>query len=68
MLALCVLYLTPDIINYVLARPTMKLSYEEASSRLSSQHIRRILRKRKVHYRTRKISPLYPNLHYTLSR
>jgi len=68
MLALCEFYLAPDIINYVLARPAMKLSSEEASSRLSSQHICRFLRKRRVHYRTRKISPLYRNLYSTLSR
>jgi hypothetical protein len=68
MLAICEFYLIPEIVNYVLARPAMKQLSEEASSRLSSQHIRRLLRKRKVHYRTRKISPLYPNLHSTLSR
>jgi hypothetical protein len=57
-------HFTPEIINYVLARQ----STEEASSRLSSQHIHRLLRKREVHYRNRKIPPIYPNLHSTLSR
>jgi len=67
MLALCEFCLTPYIINYVLARPAMKLSSEEASSRLPSHHICRFLRKREVHYSTRKISPLYPNLDSTFS-
>lgn len=64
---MCGFNLTPEIINYVLARPAMKQSPEEASSRLSSQHIRRLLRKRKVQYRNRKIPPIYPNLHSTLT-
>jgi len=36
-----VFYLAPDI-NSVLARPAMKLSSEETSSRLSRQHICRV--------------------------
>jgi hypothetical protein len=65
---MCEFHLTPEIIDYVLARPAMKQSPEEASSRLSIQHIHRLLRKREVHYRNRKIPPIYPNHHSTLSR